>query len=99
MPTYRLLGAFRAVAEMPVPHVHLIAVGSVEETSSETVPTMSWTARDLETAEPRPCFVVGPTGVTVPADVSAGPCSECGERVVRVFPAEMEHALPECQVG
>ncbi len=93
MISYHVVGAYRVEVEHPVFHSHLIAVGTVDFDANNLVPTKAWTANDLRETEPVPVFVIGPVGVTVPADVSVAPCPACGELVVRVFPRRVgEHA-------
>jgi len=98
MPTYHLIGAYRAVAETPRPHIHFIAVGTAEIGVDDFVSTKAWTVNDLQNPEPELGFVIGPVGVTVAAEVGVVPCHECGELVVRVFPAELAARLPECEI-
>ena len=99
MPTYRLIGGYRATFAVPCTHVHLIAIGTAELSAGDYVPTKAWTAKDLQRAKGPPAFVQGPIGATLSADVSVATCPECGELVVRVFPAELEAGLPECRIG
>ena len=98
MPTYRLIGAYRAEISAPSPHPHLIAIGTVDRAGFGAIPTKAWTAKDLEEFGQDVAFVVDMEGSSMPAYLEAAPCPECGETVLRVLPAYLEATLPECQV-
>jgi hypothetical protein len=98
LPTYRLIGAYRADVAMPTAHSHVIAIGTVDRAEDGPVPTKAWTAKDLEEFGQDVAFVVDRAGSSMPARLEAAPCPECGETVLRVSPAYLEARLPECRV-
>jgi hypothetical protein len=93
MPLYRVATAYKLVAELPTPHLHLDAIGVNDEHDNESRGSTTWHVDDVLRVQDSARFGVGRVGVTVPIEVGVTLCPTCGQRVLRFFPAEVEQQL------
>ena len=93
MPTYRVSATYKMVAELPTPHLHLDAIGVSDENDNKSSASTIWHVDDVLRVKDSAAFSVGPVGVTVPIDVGVALCPTCGQRVLHIFPAEVEQQM------
>jgi hypothetical protein len=72
-------------------HKHILGLSAIRQTTGEV---LTWLASDLK-RYPDAQFLDGTNPARPQIGVTVGPCSVCGEEVIRLDPSELEIQLPE----
>jgi hypothetical protein len=97
MAVYRIVCVHRITSPPPLAHGHVIAVGTVDEDTITSCPTLAWTAGEVvRSVEEGDRFVVGPKGSATNVTIAKQVCPQCGVGFIQIEPLGVLVTMGDC---